>query len=104
MPSPTVQSVALLNDRIRGVLHPHVSTERPLTRPLEGRAVHTVDASVILPSEVIEAFWVDPSAYLRHGWRRLSLADGVCRLTLRLYGNIKQQLAVVTFLIGYLLT
>ena len=63
-PSPIVQPVTLLNDRIGGVLYPHVSTERPFTRPLEGRAVHTVDASVVLPSEVVEALRVDPSADL----------------------------------------
>ena len=104
MPAPIMQAVAMLNDRIRGVLDPHVSTERTLTRPLEGRTIHAVDASVVLPSEVVQTLWVDAPADLRHKRRRLSPADGVCRHALRLYGDINQQFAVVTRLTGYLLT
>ena len=79
--TPHVHLITLFHHQFWGVLYPDVRTERPFTRPLESRTIDTIDAEVVLPSDVVGTFGIHLSFYKRLERRRLSLFNGEDRLT-----------------------
>ena len=95
--------VAFVNLQVRGILHPNVNTESPLTAALQGRAINAIGRPVVLPCNIIYALRIHLSCdknlwLLRSPFRngKLSSATGAHRC-------LDKYLPVVTQLISSLL-
>lgn len=64
MHAPHVLAVTLLYNKFWRILHPDIGTKRSLTRPLECRTVEAVDATVVLPCQVVKTVGVDPAEHM----------------------------------------
>ena len=64
MHAPHVLAVTLLYNKFWRILHPDIGAERSLARPLECRTVEAVDATVVLPSQIVKTVGVDTAEYI----------------------------------------
>ena len=102
--TPHVHLIALFYYEVGDVLHPYVGTKRLFAATLQGRAVNTIDAEIVLPRDIVSTLWIEFPEHIEFKSGGFTLGDGKFCLAMRLDRHIHQQLAVVRLLVRLLLT
>ena len=71
------------------VLYPDISTERLLTGSLQCGAIHTIDAKVVFPRQIVGTLRIYPAFNPLFEWLGLSLADMIGGCAVRLDVDIE---------------